>query len=184
MTIDDFRGSIKILMWSSDIEEVFERETAKMMDNLFLTIKRCIYRDPCQENDINTFPLSAGEDLEVSILISQNDSTKSISNSYELTFHRRFKDKYIGIDSYCKRYSFARSLFTVDTMSNENDGGNTYPSATKNSGFQLYQELWCMSYLPKFFEKHEIKSERTYIDGEGESAFLTFTLPADWFFLT
>lgn len=178
MTIDDFRKNVGKLMWASDIEQKFEQETERMLDHLFLAIKY-IDQDSCPESNIIGFPLSAGEHLEVDIVIAQGD-LDSIPNYYKLTFHREFKES-VGMDSYCKSFGFSDSLFTSNSLSNEADGGNVYPGAHISVNFQLYQELWCLSYLPMFLKKHGIESERTYVEGKGESAFLTFKIPADWF---
>ena len=181
MTIEDFRKEVRKLTWTEDIKEVFEREAERILNHLFDIIQKCNFVDCPQENNLRSFPLSDREDLEVSVLIYPYKSLDSVPKIYELSFHRNFFDRNIYVDSYSQVFNFEDSLFTKNAMSNETDGSNIYQVDCENVGFQIFQELFCMDFLPMFLKKHGIKSKRTYIYDEDESAFLTFKLPSKWF---
>ena len=158
-----------------------------MLQNLLSAIKNSNAFVASESNRISQFSFSSGEHLEVSIVIYQInidecDEDDIIPKDYHLAFRRDFSDSRsdLGNNDFCyANFKFANPLFTKSVKSLDRRG--LFSDFSISNGFQLYQELWCMDYLPKLLKEQGIEAKKTYIPRKGESAYITFYLSSEWF---
>ena len=137
-----------------------------MLQNLLSAIKNSNAFVASESNRISQFSFSSGEHLEVSIVIYQIkidecDEEDIIPKDYDLAFRRSFSDSRSDLgndDFFYTNFKFASPLFTKSVKSLGRRALNS--DCSISNGFQLYQELWCMDYLPKVLKEQGIEAKK------------------------